>query len=201
MMFYTYIHYRKDDDQPFYIGKGQNNRHQSKAGRNNYWMNVANKHDWYSSIIAYWTDENDAYEHEIFLIDTFKNLGYKLTNLSTGGEGANGPKSEQHRLAVKSYAQNRTPEHQAKLNAASKLPRRKYKRPPMSAEQKASRVAQCKQNAANRIGTKVAADTKDKIRQAITGMKWCNNGIINKKFKPELMPVGYKLGMIAHNVK
>ncbi len=89
-MYYTYIHYKVDTKEPFYIGKGKKKRYLDKRDRNNYWNNIVNKHGFTSEIISVFDNEVDALNHEIFLIDTFKLLGYKLANLTNGGEGTSG---------------------------------------------------------------------------------------------------------------
>jgi hypothetical protein len=88
--FYTYCHYRLDDNQPFYVGKGKGNRAFSKDSRNKYWHNVVNKHGYKVEFLAYWDDESEAFEHEKMIIKCFKELGYKLCNLTDGGEGVSG---------------------------------------------------------------------------------------------------------------
>ena len=100
--FYTYMHYRRSDKKPFYVGKGQGDRYKNTSHRNKYWKAVAEKHGVYCVVLALWDTEGEAYEHEKFLIETFKLLGFKLANLSTGGEGgATGvPKSEEHREKI-----------------------------------------------------------------------------------------------------
>ena len=91
-MFCTYAHYTPQG-RLFYIGKGSEKRAHSKAGRNNYWQKVVAK---YGSpdvqILASWGTEREAFDHEILLIDCFKELGHKLCNLSNGGEGPSGLK-------------------------------------------------------------------------------------------------------------
>ncbi len=91
-MFYTYVHFRKDDGKPFYVGKGSGNRHLSKVGRSVYWKNVVGKHGLDSKIMCAWQYEKDAFEHERFLIQCFRDMGFQLTNLTDGGEGASGAK-------------------------------------------------------------------------------------------------------------
>jgi hypothetical protein len=88
--YYTYIHYKADTLEPFYIGKGKKNRHKVKSDRNNYWNNVVAKHGFVSEILSVFNDEKNALEHEKFLIATFRSLGYKLVNLTDGGEGTSG---------------------------------------------------------------------------------------------------------------
>lgn len=89
-MFYTYAHY-KPDNTLFYIGKGKRRRALSKESRNPYYKNIVEK---YGSpkieMLAKWENEQDALDHEMFLISTFKQMGFNLANLSNGGTGTSG---------------------------------------------------------------------------------------------------------------
>jgi hypothetical protein len=91
-MFCTYAHYTPQG-RLFYIGKGSEKRAHSKAGRNNYWRKVVSKHGEPDvQILADWKTEREAFDHEVLLIECFKELGHKLCNLSNGGEGPSGLK-------------------------------------------------------------------------------------------------------------
>jgi hypothetical protein len=91
-MFCTYAHYTPQG-RLFYIGKGSEKRAHSKAGRNDYWQKVVAKYGEPDvQILADWDTEEEAFSHEILLIDCFKELGHKLCNLSNGGEGPSGLK-------------------------------------------------------------------------------------------------------------
>lgn len=160
-MFYTYIHYRRSDKKPFYVGKGQGDRYKNTSHRNKYWKAVAEKHGVYCAILAKWNTEEEAYEHEKFLIDTFKLLGFKLANLSTGGEGgATGiPKSAEHREKIGS-------------------PQRGKKKSPEQIELMRQRaIAQFANPSArelarkNQLGKKQSAETSEKKRIAALGRK------------------------------
>lgn len=88
-MFYTYAHFRPDG-RVFYIGKGSGNRYLS-VGRSTYWKNVVAKEGSFKSeILAEWSTEAEAFEHEKFLIKCFRDLGFSLCNLTDGGEGTSG---------------------------------------------------------------------------------------------------------------
>lgn len=89
-MYYTYIHYRLDNNQPFYVGKGQKKRAWDKKDRNQYWHNIVNKHGYTAVIQRRFTNEWDAYSDEIITIAQLKLSGIKLTNLTNGGEGSMG---------------------------------------------------------------------------------------------------------------
>lgn len=86
-MFYTYVHTRASDSKPFYVGKGQHHRAYSLAGRNPHWCRTVAKHGLKIDIAARWPTEQEAFEHEKFLILCFKDLGMPLANLTGGGEG------------------------------------------------------------------------------------------------------------------
>jgi len=89
-MFYTYAHY-KPDNSVFYIGKGQGRRAFDKISRSKKWKElVAKEGDYKVEILAQWPTEQEAFEHEIFLIECFKDMGANLVNVSKGGYGASG---------------------------------------------------------------------------------------------------------------
>lgn len=88
-MFYTYAHY-KPDNSVFYIGKGQRNRAFDKISRSEKWKAITQEGEHKVEILAHWPTEQEAFEHEIFLIDCFRNMGAPLVNVSKGGHGASG---------------------------------------------------------------------------------------------------------------
>lgn len=92
MSFYTYMHTRKDTNQPFYIGKGSGKRAFWAHGRNKHWSNIAKKHGFDVTILANWSNEKDAFEHEKLLIACFKDMGVNIVNLTDGGDGPAGQK-------------------------------------------------------------------------------------------------------------
>ena len=68
-----------------------------------------NKHGYYIEICAKWETEEEAFEHEKFLVWCFKDIGTKLTNITSGGEGTSGRKMppeqlEKHIARVKKQA-------------------------------------------------------------------------------------------------
>lgn len=91
-MYYTYIHRKKDTNEIFYVGKGmcKRNRAYSHSNRNQHWKNTVAKHDLLVEIVSYWKKENDAFLHEKFLISCFVDMGIRLTNQTSGGDGVSG---------------------------------------------------------------------------------------------------------------
>lgn len=88
--FYVYQHRRIDENTIFYVGKGSDYRHSETSNRNKYWHNVANKGGFTSEILFDSLDEELALLIEMELIDKYRRLNYKLTNLTDGGEGVSG---------------------------------------------------------------------------------------------------------------
>lgn len=153
MKFYTYAHIRNDTGVIFYIGKGSGYRAWHRRGRSEYWNRIATKHGYSVEILARWCDEDQAYQHERLLIDTFGDLGVELCNLTNGGEGWTGvTHSAKSRKKIGAAHKGKTPwwivqgkeppstkgmkftrsvETRAKISAAAK------QRPPMSDATKA----------------------------------------------------------------
>jgi hypothetical protein len=89
-MYYTYGHYTKDTQSLFYIGKGKGKRCFSLVGRNNWWKRKVDKHGGFTvEILVKWDKEEDAFQHEKFLVSCLKD---SLVNLTEGGEGVSGYK-------------------------------------------------------------------------------------------------------------
>lgn len=85
-MFYTYAHIRKDTGKIFYIGKGSGRRMYRKDARNSHWHNIVKKAGYEPILLAKWNSQNEAYDHEKFLIKCFEG---SLVNQSSGGDGNN----------------------------------------------------------------------------------------------------------------
>ena len=99
MQYYTYAH-SKPDGTIFYIGKGHSKRAYDLVKRNVYWKRLVEKHGIPTvEILAHWATEQEALDHEVLLISCFKDMGYKLTNLTDGGEGSSGFKHSQESIA------------------------------------------------------------------------------------------------------
>jgi len=88
-MYYTYGHYTADKTRLFYIGKGKKNRMHEKSSRSNHWRSIVEKYGLHVELLAKWETEEEAFEHEKFLIECFRPLT-KLCNLTDGGEGISG---------------------------------------------------------------------------------------------------------------
>jgi len=157
-MYYIYTHIRNDVNEPFYVGKGKGKRCDSKKGRNEYWHRVADKHGYQIKIVADNLDEELAFLAEAECIDLYKRLGYKLVNMTDGGEGASG---YQH-----------TEEHKAKMigNEYWKLAKTNgFLGKTHSDEQKAKWTESRKGTPSPRKGVILSDEIKQKMSQSKTG--------------------------------
>ena len=92
------MHTRKSDGRIFYIGIGDKYRPYEKNGRNKYWYNTVNKHEYDVKILAEGLTWEEACNIEIKMIAFYgrrkpspKNLNYGcLVNMTDGGEGSKG---------------------------------------------------------------------------------------------------------------
>jgi len=88
-----YMHTRKSDGRIFYIGIGDENRPNDKAGRNQYWHNTVNLHDYNVTILAENLSWERACDLEIKMIAFYGRKDLKhgcLVNMTDGGQGAKG---------------------------------------------------------------------------------------------------------------
>lgn len=108
MKYYVYIHYRRDDDTPFYIGKGCGRRAFRLVGRSTYWNRIVAKHGIAIRIINFFKVEADAFQAEKDLIAGLKEK-YTLCNFTEGGDGISGFRQSPETIALrmKSYASTR----------------------------------------------------------------------------------------------
>lgn len=91
--FYVYLHINSKTGEPFYVGKGKNNRAFETQKRSNWWSNFVNKNGFDVIILEDSLLEKKALEREVYWI---KRIGRKnlnegpLINLTNGGEGTSG---------------------------------------------------------------------------------------------------------------
>ena len=163
-MFYTYAHYRADDNRIFYIGKGKGSRYKSISCRNIHWKRTVSLHGFKSEVLCQWDTEDEAFNHEKFLIKTFRELGHKLVNITDGGEGSSGmklsdarkQKIKEHHL-TRDYATVFTAEARAKIVSTHTG---KY----------VSDETRRKQSESGK-GRVVTEETREKFRKIFTGRK------------------------------
>lgn len=107
--YYVYIH-RKDNGQPFYVGKGSGNRAWDFSGRNHYWQRVSKKHGVNVDIVFESLTEDEAFQCEKDVILELEYFGCTLCNMTSGGEGSSGLQfTDTQRLTISKSLKGRKP--------------------------------------------------------------------------------------------
>lgn len=108
--YYTYLHYTKDTKSLFYVGMGHGKRCVSRAssGRNQWWINIVNNHDFLVEIVDINLTKEEACQKEKELISLYGRKQLKeeglLVNMTDGGEGgSNIIYSEEDKLKRSEY--------------------------------------------------------------------------------------------------
>ncbi len=94
-IYYVYEWIRLDTNEPFYVGKGKNNRCYIQKRQNNpYFNNIVKLIDCAVVILHKELTEEEALQYEIWYINEYKNeIGYDLVNITDGGDGVSGYKA------------------------------------------------------------------------------------------------------------
>lgn len=102
--FYVYAHYTLDTNELFYIGKGKNKRAFSTLGRNKYWHDIVQKHNFRVEILIDTLTEDRAFIQEILAIKEFQ----PRANFTKGGAGGyTGPNSGNFKKGSKPWNTNK----------------------------------------------------------------------------------------------
>ena len=137
-IFYVYMHYRKSDGLPFYVGKGKCKRDRTLSGRNTWWKRVVEKHGFFYTRIVSNVSEDVAFAVEKSTIALLKNSGFEICNLTDGGDGMSGhkPSIETIQKRVKqATGKKRTTEQRMRMSLSQleyfkNNPRQKAPKPP-----------------------------------------------------------------------
>lgn len=130
--FYIYVHCRPNGE-PFYVGKGSGKRARLfSSNRTLFYKNIVAKYG-RENILVYTRNcesEQQAHKHEVWMIVWCRAQGYRLTNMSDGGEGSSGHKvseeiKQQIALAMVGNTNNKkgrkfSEVHKANISAAKK---------------------------------------------------------------------------------
>lgn len=87
--YYVYEWIRLDTNEPFYVGKGRNERWRRRdRGNNKHFNNIVKSIPCSVNILHDNLDENIAFDLECWYINEYKHvIGYDLCNITDGGEG------------------------------------------------------------------------------------------------------------------
>ncbi len=197
MHYYTYA-YLREDKTPYYIGKGKEDRIYSKQ------KNIKPPKD-KSRIIFLKKNltEEEAFKHEIYMIDVFgrKDLGTGiLHNRTDGGEGSSGciPSEETKRkLSEVNKGKIVSEETRKKISETSKgktLSEEHIKK--ISEANKGHAVSEETKRKLSEAhkGNTLSEEHKRKLSEVRKGTKWWNDGCGNCKMMIECPGDGWKPG-------
>ena len=162
-MFYVYEHIRLDTNQVFYVGKGNGDRYKSAKNRNKYWHRVVNKAGFKSVRIVENESEELVLLAEIERIDQLRKLGFKLCNITNGGQGISGLKhSEESKRKMSESRKNIVP-HKHTEETKQKI--REATTGVIFTEERKNKIR------LKAIGRKRTEATKEKIRARVKNFK------------------------------
>ena len=101
----VYLHYTKDTDELFYVGKGKGNRAYSSLGRNSFWKNIVNKHGYYVVKYFDFLNEEDAFLEEARIMEKYRpraNVGAPFLG-GSGCQQQTKEVNEKRRIACAKY--------------------------------------------------------------------------------------------------
>lgn len=113
--YYVYIHLKKSDFAPFYVGKGKGKRHLVPYSRNQHWTRTVAKHGFISCILHENLPEECALTLERIAIAAYGRAN--LVNLDNGGRSGDGRKMSEQTIQ-KQREKKLTPEHKANVSKA-----------------------------------------------------------------------------------
>jgi hypothetical protein len=192
MKCYTYA-YLREDNTPYYIGKGTDNRGFRK--RTNGVQPPKNKDR--IIILKKNLTEEEAFKHEIYMIAVFgrKDLGTGiLRNKTNGGEGISGyrhTEKTKDKLSKMSLGRKLTKKHKENVRSSMKGKKK--------TQEHSRNISKGKLGEKNpNYGKKTPEKTKDKMRQSMCKKRWWNNGK-ERAFVEECPGEGWVSGMKLEN--
>jgi hypothetical protein len=207
-IYYTYA-YLREDKTPYYIGKGKGNRmyHKGKTTK-------PPKDKSRIIFLKKNLTEEEAFKHEIYMIDVFgrKDLGTGiLHNRTNGGEGSSGYiHSEERKIKISGAMKGRTcsKKHRERVSEAKRNQSEKtrikiseaLKNNTNSLGRKDSEEVKIKKSESHKgeknpmFGKSHSEETKMKMSKVKKGRKWWNDGCGNSKWVVECPGDGWKLG-------
>lgn len=202
--YYVYLHINNETGEPFYVGKGKDNRCNSRHFRNNYWKNIVNKYGYDVILLDNNLSEIEAYDREVYWINRIgrKDL-YKgpLVNLTDGGDGVVGrigkPLSEEHKNKLSNINKGKklSEEHRNKISQT-------LKGHSVSNEARKKMSDKLKGRKAWNKGKKLSEEQKRILSEKSKGQthnrgRIClNNGIVNKSVLPSEVDYYISIGFV-----
>jgi hypothetical protein len=213
--YYVYLHIKETNGEPFYVGKGKENRYKDTR-RSEHWNNIFNKYGFDVIFLETNLNEKDAFEKEIYWI---KRIGRKdlkkgpLVNYSDGGEGQTGKimsdetkeKLRQINLGKKLSKESIEKTRQANIGSKrSDIGKQNISKSLIG--KKKSEEARKNMSIAQQNKAPISEETREKMKQSFKGLnagrKYINKDNVNKFVKQEQLDyyinLGWKIGRIIN---
>ncbi len=174
--YYVYLHIKEDTGEPFYVGKGKDNkrrRYESKHGRSEYWKRIVDKHRFDIIFLEIDLTNEEALEREVYWIERIgrKDLGKgPLVNFTDGGEGCVNM-SDETKAKMSIVAQNRIYTDERKKNCSIAQMGNTNRRGKTATEETRKLIGESKIGNTNMLGKIHSDETKKKISETTTGRK------------------------------
>jgi hypothetical protein len=224
--FYAYVHARPDGT-PFYVGKGCGRRSRNFQERSEWHKHIVAKCGGQENILVgvYPVSSQEvALDLEKGLVKTFRRMGYKLCNLTDGGDGCTGyihSEATRKKRADAIRGQKRSPESRAKMSACrrnisdetrAKMSAAAKKKVISTVTRERMATASTGRRHTEAAKAKISLANKNppeakriKLRaaglrggEAVSGWRWVTNGVVNRKYPEEtvvkLLAEGWRRG-------
>lgn len=187
MSYVTYAHY-KPDGTIFYIGKGSIKRAYTSTGRNQIWKRTVEKYKGFDvKILCTWKTEEEAFQHEILLINCFRDLGFSLVNIANGGMGASGFRhTDEHKEKLSKQMKVKNPMFDSKFREKQSI----------ALKEAMSRVEVRKKQSSVRIGMKFSDSHIESLRNCHKMRPCIINGIEYKSLMEAAREINVRHGTL-----
>jgi hypothetical protein len=186
MHYYTYA-YLREDKTPYYIGKGKGRRAYKKHQKG---ISVPKDKSRIIFLKQNLTEE-EAFKHEIYMIDVFGRKDLRtgiLRNMTNGGEGNSNPSDETRRkMSVAKKGKTRSEETKRKMSVAQKGK--------TFSEEHRKNMSDARKGENHHFYNKTFSEEHRKNMSNVQkGKKWWNDGCGNCKMMIECPGNGWKPG-------
>ena len=203
--YYVYLHVKSTNGEPFYVGKGINDRIFSKNGRNTVWNRIVNKYGYDQLYLEQNLTETEAFKIEIYWINRIGTLNTKtgtLCNIAEGGNGGNTIKFmsdlDKTNMAIKKSNSMKGKNKGKKFGPQSEEHKIKVQEScwySKTTEQKEEILKKRSDSMKGKNKGKIMSqEQKELIRSTVTGKKWYTDGVNNFQRLPNTEPIGTWLG-------
>lgn len=137
--------------------------------------------------LAKWSTEEEAFDHEIALIDIFRDMGHKLVNIASGGMGSSGFRhTDEHKAFKAQMMRDRNPMSNPEIREKQRIALKKaMNRPEVRKHQSVAR-----------LGKKLPKDHIESLRNCHPMRPCVINGVKYKSLMEASRAIGVRHGTL-----